>query len=215
MMRKEVPIIRIRNAWLLQFNASYYLNELWGEGKSLRSDEEYEKIARSYIEAWLPYESKVLKGVSELLNLEFRQNIIDVHIAPWFSAFSEPLIIGVKYKPDQFIGVLTHELIHKLLTDNTLLEIDFPLIPEWEKLFGKNHNFGALVHIPVHAVLKYIFIDILKQPERLKRDIEMSKKNNATDYIAAWDYVEKNDYLKIIKDLKESYAKLAANADKK
>lgn len=214
-MRKEVPTIRIRNAWLLRANASYYLNELWGDGSPLRSDEEYQKIANSYLEAWLPYESKILKGISQALGLEFRQSIIDVHIAPWFSAFSDPLVIGVKYEPERFIDVLTHELIHKLLTDNTLLELDSPLIPEWEKLFGKNHSFGALVHIPVHAVLKYIFIDILKQPERLKRDIEMSKKNNATDYIAAWDYIEKNDYLKIIKDLKESYIKLAANNDKR
>ena len=34
-----------------------------------------------------------------LLDLEFRQNIIDVNIAPWFYAFSDPMVIGVTLNP--------------------------------------------------------------------------------------------------------------------
>ena len=82
------------------------------------------------------------------------------------------------------------------------------LTDEWQKLFGKNHTFGTLVHIPVHAVHKAIYLDILKEPKRLKRDIVENNKYNATDYINAWDYVEKHGYKEIIKQLQKSYESL-------
>jgi hypothetical protein len=210
-MSNNLPIIRIKDAWLLRESVSTSLNELWGEGKPLRSDEEYAQIVKNYIEAWLPYEEKILTSMEEILGLQFRQEMIDVYIAPWFSAFSDPLVIGVRLSPDEFIDTLTHELLHRLLTDNTLVSTELFLLPEWEKLFGKELTFTALVHIPVHAVHKAIYLDVLKEPERLVRDIENNKSNQAIDYIAAWEYVNKNDYNEIIEKLKNSYKELSEN----
>lgn len=209
-----MPVIRIKDAWLLRENTSNYLDELWRKDtdRPIANNPDYDKWLTkritSYQKAWQPVENKVLKGITEALDLEFRQNIIDVYIAPWFRAFSDPMVIGVVQEPDLFIDTLTHELIHRLLTDNTSIPHDTLLLSEWEKLFGKKHGFGTTVHIPVHAVHKAIYLDVLKAPERLERDIANNKQYEATDYIKAWEYVDRHGYKDIIEKLKKSYKQI-------
>jgi hypothetical protein len=206
---QALPEIRIKDAWLLRENASVHLNMLWGNGEPLRSDDEYRKIADTYRAAWQPIGQTILSGLTDMLDLQFSQNKIDVYIAPWFSAFSDPMVIGVTSEPDHFIDYLTHELIHRLLTDNSLLDPEQFLVPEWERLYGSDHSLNSLIHIPVDAVHKAIYLDVLKAPERLERDQADCIKNNATDYIAAWDYVDRRDYHDLIAELKTSYQSLA------
>lgn len=205
---ERLPIIRIKDAWLLRENASQHLHELWGKGRKLADDHWMEQRVVEYQKAWKPYQTKVLNGMCDTIDLRFRQNIIDVYIAPWFRAFSDPLVIGVMQEPDIFIDTLTHELIHRLLTDNTSIPHETKLLGPWQKLFGKNHSFRTVVHIPVHAIHKAIYLDVLNEPKRLKRDMEGNKKFDATDYVKAWDYVEKHGYKEIIKSLRESYKEL-------
>lgn len=210
----EFPEIRIKDAWLLRDNASKHLHELWGKGKTLADDDWMEKRVADYNKAWNPLENKILTAMTDLLGLSFRQNTVDVHIAPWFNALSDPMVIGVMKEPDEFVDILTHELIHRLLTDNTAIPHDTMLLGEWQTLFGKKHTFGTVVHIPVHAVHKAIYLGTLKDPKRLERDIENNKKYDATDYINAWNYVEENGYKEIIEKLRKSYSKLHKEAKK-
>ena len=210
MNEKTLPVIRIKDAWLLRQNASQHLHELWAkEGDKLADDEWMEKRVKEYRKAWQQYVKTIMEGMTDTLGLAFRQNIVDVYIAPWFRAFSDPMVIGVMQEPDLFVDTLTHELIHRLLTDNTTIPHETMLLAPWQKLFGKSHSFGTVVHIPVHAVHKAIYLDVLGQPERLERDIANNKKYEATDYMAAWDYVEKHGYKEIIGKLKKSYEQLA------
>jgi hypothetical protein len=209
MSKEQLPIIRIKDAWLLRENASRHLHELWGKDKTLADDEWMEKRVADYRIAWKPFEKKILTSMTDLLDLSFRQNIIDVHIAPWFNAFSDPMVIGVMKEPDEFVDILTHELLHRLLTDNTAIPHETMLLDEWQKLFGKKHTFGTVVHIPVHAVHKAIYLDVLNAPERLARDVAGNKKYKATDYINAWNYVDEHGYKKIISQLKKSYKELS------
>ena len=206
---KDLPVVRIKDAWLLRENASQHLHELWGKDSPLADDDWMEKRVADYRKAWKPYEEKVLSAMTELLGLSFRQNIVDVHIAPWFRAFSDPMVIGVMKEPEEFVDILTHELIHRLLTDNTATPHDTPYLDEWQKLFGNEHTFGMTVHIPVHAVHKAIYLDVLEEPERLKRDVENNKQFEATDYIGAWDYVDEHGYKEIISQLRKSYTSLS------
>ena len=78
-MRSKLPTIRIKDAWLLRKNASVYLNELWGNGESLLSNEKYLTIVKNYQKAWEPHEHKILKSMCDIIDLQFRQNIIDVY----------------------------------------------------------------------------------------------------------------------------------------
>lgn len=201
----RIPAIRIKNAWLLRENASIHLHELWGEGKTLADNDWMEWKVSEYNNAWQPYEKKILLAMTETLGLSFRQNIIDVYIAPWFHAFSDPLVIGVTKEPDVFVDILTHELLHRLLTDNTSVPYETDLLTEWRKSFGGNHSSKTLVDIPVHAVHKAIYLEIFKEPKRLERDISNNKKHGAKAYVAAWQYVEECGYESIVKQLRQSY----------
>lgn len=199
-----LPEVRIEYAWLLSDHASEGLNKLWGDGTSLRSYDEYVAVAKRYETAWKPYEQKILQGMCDLFGLQFYQNTIDVHIAPWFHAFSSPMVLGVKFTNERFVDVLTHEILHRLLTDNTSHRMDGQnLINDWAEIVGHDHAKNTLIHIPVHAGLKAIFLDVLNEPERLERDIVLCEKYEA--YKKAWEYVESHDYRKIIQDLKHFY----------
>jgi len=179
----------------------------WGD---MPSREQCEEWTENYRKEWAKYEDKILPALTKALGVYFRQSIIDVHTVPGIRDMSDPIIMNFMTDADEFVDRLTHELVHKLLTDNTaysLNDTDKPtwLGDEWQKLFG-DHDFDALIHIPVHAIHKYIYLDVLKEPERLQRDIASTKDNEP--YAAAWQYVNDHDYIKIIADLKKLYATL-------
>lgn len=205
----KLPEIRIKNAWLLRENASTYLNELWGDGEPLRSDEEYAAIVEKYNKAWKPLETKILTYMCEQLNLEFGQDIIDVYIAPWFYAFSDPMVIGVTFTQDEFVDNLTHELLHRLLTDNKSVVHDHLIIDDWKELFGMEHSFNTLVHIPVHAVHKSIYLGLLESKKRYEHDKSTVKNNGATDYVKSWEYVDSHNYKELIVALRNQYKTLS------
>jgi hypothetical protein len=167
--------------------------------------------AANYQKEWGKYKDQILPAMIEVLGLEFYQPVIDVPCAHWFKAQSTPLMMSFYYYPDQFVDVLTHELVHVLLTDNSLFSFKDPncevdLTLRWKKLFGE-HEFTTLVHIPVHAVSKYIYLDVLKNPARFERDMKEVKDD--APYVAAWKYVNSNDYMQIIEQLKKDYQDLA------
>lgn len=200
---KKLPEIRIKYAWLLSNAASVHLNTMMGDGSPLQSHDAYVKVAKQYQIAWQPYEKKILSAMCDLFDLEFRQNIIDVNVAPWFYAFSDPMVLGVIFDDDEFIRVLTHELLHRLLTDNTATPYETNYLKQWKPLIDGNYSKNTLIHIPVHAGLKAILLNTLDRPDQVKADIANSE--NYADYLAAWNYVESHDYDAIIETFKQSY----------
>lgn len=195
----NLPEIRIKYGWLLTENTWRPMMDYYDKGGTMRSYEEYESYATQYREWWRPYEKRILDAMTEILGLEFKQNVIDVYVAPFFYSFSDPLVLGVQFDTkEKLVLNLTHELIHKLLMDNTTHD-DSNTVDEWAALFGE-HEFETLIHIPVHAVLHAIFIDIVKHPEMLDEEIR-----DKDTYRASWEYVEKNDYKSIVSQLKNAY----------
>lgn len=206
----KLPEVRIRSSFLLNGAViPLLLPGLIKSGHEHAADSEFinEKVDK-YRSAWQLYEVRILTAMCEALGLEFKQNTIDVYVLPFHNSFSDPMVISTKYTADRFIEVFTHEITHRLLTDNNILTAgpDRKLLKSWKKLFGETHSFVTLVHIPVHAVLEYIFRDVLNEPERLERDIELNSRYN--DYALAWDYVQEHGYENIIKQLREDYRNL-------
>lgn len=202
----KIPEIRIQYSWTLA-NATVRqsMADRGIEGEPPGSEEVMAK-AKDYEDAWKVFEKKILEHLQESTGIKFRQNYIDVYVVPYLRAFSDPVSIGTHYIPDFAVDAITHELIHKLLVDNT--SVDFQTCPDWEKLFGSDLNDHTRIHIAVHAIHKGIYLDCLKDSSRLERDIENCKKYNAVDYLAAWDYVEKHGYREIVEKIKEAYRKI-------
>lgn len=199
-MPKIIPEIRIKYAWLLADVASVVLNEKYGDGTPLRSHDEYKKVADTYRTWWRPHNDTIVRGLCDILDLEYRQNIIDINVAPWFNAISDPMVIGPAFTSEEIlVNTITHELIHRLLTDNTSVQYDHDFLTDWKKLFGDDHDWNTLIHIPVHAVMKKLYLDVIDRPDLLKLDIEVVKDN--PPYAAAWTYVENADYSAIVDSL--------------
>lgn len=204
----HLPNIRIKSSFLLNNQViPLLLPRLTASGNEGAADPEFiNRKVREYNEAWALDGTTILQAMCEQLDLEFNQNIIDAYVVPFGHSFSDPMVISTKYTADRFIDVFTHEIAHRLLTDNTKYDtnLDDRLLPAWKEMFGDEHTFVTLVHIPVHAMLQYIFIDILNEPERLTRDQEACKQFE--HYDLAWQYVNTHDYKRILTSLKELYA---------
>jgi len=203
----KYPEIRFKSSWLLIGAIRHDIAPAYEKHDELyKLDNEYiSKVLDTYEKAWRPYEEKIIHGMCDILGLEFRQNVIDIYAAPFYHAFSDPMVIATKFDPDRAVEVIAHELLHRLLTDNTSVDWKHNFTKDRQELFGTEHSFGTLVHIPVHAVLRALFDDKLEEPKRTIRDIAETK--NHQDYRLAWDYVQKNGYTKIIRQLRESYEK--------
>ncbi|HEU4830612.1 MAG TPA: hypothetical protein VFS65_00385 [Candidatus Saccharimonadales bacterium] len=178
------------------------MNEKWGDGTPLETFEYYKGIADEYTRWWEPFGDDILEDLCKILNLRFRQNTIDVHVAPWFYAFSVPMVIGVIFKTkDKLINVLTHEIIHRLLTDNTTYEYSHDFVALWRGMFGDELSQNALIHVPVHAVMKKLYVDIMDRPDLVKLDQKSVSKNPS--YVEAWEYVDRHGYDEIVKKLRQ------------
>ncbi len=202
----KYPEIRFRDSFLLvgaiydDIEPSYMPPITKSDERHLLSREYINNKTAAYKEAWDPYQGKILQGICQLLNMEFRQNIIDVYTASFRRSFSFPLLIATKYEPNRAIEVIAHELIHVLLYDNTSSKLDlYEAEQTWRKLFPDVENVTTLLHIPVHAVLQALFDDILNEPERTLNDKKVCEDD--LYYKLAWDYVERVGYKTIIDKL--------------
>lgn len=163
------------------------------------TQEEIAKRINSYRQAWRKDEKKILQGMCKILGLRFSRNIIDVYIVSGNQRqLSDPLVIKSGFKPDEFVDTLTHELIHKLFQDNAKKIPSFILREMFPEETETVRN-----HVITYSVLKYIYLDVLKNKARLERNIENSKKHATDDYIRTWQIIEKRGYLNLINLLKE------------
>lgn len=203
----KLPEIRIKNGWHLDDALRGLYEEIpesiiKEKGYSIQTKEEVVEKIPLYEAEWKKYESKVLQAMSDILELEFYKTVLDVYVVGAYkAAFSTPLVMSAKYRPDMFIDVLTHELIHVLLTDN---DKNIKVREIWNKMFPEAINITSRNHILVHAVHKEIYLKYLEAPERLERDLKKCEKRPG--YADAWKIVNERGHMNIIEEFKTHYA---------
>jgi hypothetical protein len=208
---RHLPEIRIYFSTLLYEGECRHLDRaLNPDASKLARPQLYEARTREYRKAWATYETTILRGMTHVLDLSFYRTVIDVTLAPCFRGISTPLILNFAADPDRFVDVLTHELLHVLQTDNNKYQALGPhdtidLLSAWRRLFG-DHERVTLVHIPLHALHKYLYLDVLKAPERLERELNVLRSiQTAGAYLQAWDYVNERDYRGIVNEIRNLY----------
>ena len=168
---------------------------------SLLSPSTAREKAEQYRVAWKRHQSKLLTGMCALFDLTFYKPVIDVYLSPWVPNISDPILISLRAEPDEFVDILTHELIHVLVTDNTCYPRDSvgtildQLYPSVDRVTRD--------HILVYAGLKYIYLSVMREPRRLDRDIAYCRAD--VNHLAAWDYVNARDHLIVIDEFKRRY----------
>lgn len=155
------------------------------------TEEQVEGKIELFQKIWEKQGVSLLKSIYKITKLKFKRNVIDcfiVSVTP--RDMSAPLIIRSRYTEEEFIDVLLHELLHKLFVDNGL-----------KKIKDLEESKTTINHIKVFAVLKYLYLDFLKDEERLGRVMQKSKEGNNKDYARAWEIVDERGYKEIIKGL--------------
>lgn len=218
MSKVKIPEVRINFSWLFYNDICLQLDKV--QKWDLPSGDKCEEWTEAYRTEWSKHQTKILTALQDITGLEFYRSVIDVTTVPGVIPKSYPLFMSFRNRPAEFVETLTHELIHVLLTDNKTISIygdnrDFKLGDEWSKLFGFDDDFNCLVHVPVHAIHKKLFVDVLNDPQGVERDIEQMKKFGADSYLKSWDYVQEEGHEEIIEKLKKSYADIAKTLEKK
>ncbi|MCK4918515.1 MAG: hypothetical protein KAS02_01900 [Candidatus Pacebacteria bacterium] len=187
---------RLIDPFFVGYN-KHYLNNDWDKWVPPTQEEILIKT-KKLREEWGQYEEKILTAICNVTELKFKRNIIDVHIVSGSPRdMSNPLIISAHNSIENFINTLTHELIHKLFSDNKINKNIFMNMFPSETKITQNH-------IMLHAILKHVYIDILKNESKLKDNLEKSRKHPNNDYLKAWEIVEEKGYLNLIEEFKKT-----------
>lgn len=197
----KIPEIRFKNGWLLSRAFMAHKKEVKALRKiKIPTHEDMMRMLDEREKAWKKYEKKIIPAMQRIVGRNFYQNIIDVYsVYGYGHAFSQPLVIGIRWPIESFVDCLTHELIHVLLTDNAQKDNRNPWVRD---TYHEIKDSTVLNHILVHAVHKEIYLNVLKEPERLENDILKCQK--FPSYKKAWEIVERDGHEKIIEGFRKS-----------
>lgn len=191
------PLIDAKYKLLSKREWSSYLKKSQLRG-AYPSEKQIRQKLISYEEKWRKEEKKIILEMQRISGLHFSEKEIVVYIVGFGGAQSDPLIIPSHYTSKEFIAVLTHELLHRLLTYN---REGFNEDIESPKIFKKETTMAA-THVFIHALLERIYIDTLQQPSLLRWDMKTSE--DLPDYKRAWKVVKEQGSRRIIKLLREA-----------
>lgn len=162
--------------------------------------------AERYRRAWKQKERPLLRGMQKVLNVSFAHNRINVYIVGRGQSISTPVVISSRREPDEFVDVLTHELIHRLLAKN---KEDSNFLQIVNRNF-KGESPSTKIHIAVHAVHSFLYLDVLNSSDRLHRDVEQCTALPPA-YSRSWQIVQEVGYKRIIDLLRKTSAEKVAS----
>jgi len=172
--------------------------EVYSKIKDYPSEQKIQNDIEKVNKLWRRDEKKILKELSVITDLKWKEKSIACYVVGKCIPFSDPLTIKVydDYPLNYFIDVLTHELIHQLFTQN-----EKQLKKAWVYFHKKykSENFNTTIHIPVHAIHSHIFMKYFGE-KRLEREIQ--SLNHLINYKKSWNIVREEGYQNIIKEFK-------------
>ena len=148
---------------------------------------------KKYKEVWNKYEKLVLTSICKKTSLKFNREVIDVYIVSGNSRqLSFPIVIKSGFSQEEFLEVLSHELIHRLFNINSKI-----VYKDIFKEMFPNESQTTQEHVITFALLKYLYNEVLKNDAYLSKSIQNTKN---TEYKRAWNIVETEGYKKLLKD---------------
>lgn len=139
---------------------------------------------------------KILREMSQILKLPWREKTIVCYVTWGVIPFSDPVTINYFKDFTTSIDVLTHELIHRLWSEEenwTLIE------PAWKRLQKQQKNIDNTTrsHFPLHAVHQHLLLKFFGE-KRLNREKQAVQKPH---YLKSWEIVGELGYKNIINTL--------------
>ena len=178
--------------------------QLLGKKIDERLDAKLRKYPEIYSGYWSKYSVTIPKRLSEISGLGWKETSVTCYLVGKHRSFSDPLSITAYEKEGPFLDALTHELIHRLVHQN---QECLPGFWNWLKQKYPEESQLALNHVPVFAMQKALYIDVFGENRaELQRTKPVSIKD---DYSIAWEIVDNEGYVKIIKMMENSQSEQA------
>lgn len=152
---------------------------------------------------WNRYEGHLLPGMQNAVGLTFVSPRIEAYILATSGVpMSKPIMIPFESTDDEsnFVGTLTHELVHVLMMDNrngvserrnedVFRGIYTAMLPGVDLKVAR--------HIVAFALLQYLFSEVVPDAGVLANQRETN--SGGTDaYGKAWDFVEEHGYHRVL-----------------
>lgn len=156
-----------------------------------------------YTSLWKPKGQTILKTLSEITGIEWREKTIVAYIIDQYRGYSSPLTIPANMGESRFLYIMTHELTHRILDQR---ERAVEHYESWIK--SKYPDIMPIVrnHVLVHAIDTALYLKLFSKEELDEhRGIDGTKKFG-DPYVKAWELVDKEGYQEVINALKESKA---------
>ncbi len=185
-----------------------YLYRICNE--EIRESKGFEEKILELQKKWDLEEDKILGKIDSLIGLKWKKEIIYAYLLPNLPNYnahsiSDPLTIPMKFKKNHQIlernysnlkATVVHEILHTLLYEGDWNKKEFY---EYYKRKYPNLTKKTIIHIPIHAILKELYLTLLGE-EGLKLDLRLAENNK--EYKIAWDIVENEGHKNIIERIK-------------
>ncbi len=197
-MINKYPILKFKYSRVYNWTFKKYLPEN-ARGK-IPDWQEVIKKKEELEEYWNKNGRKILKSISDISGLKWKEKSIDVYINSCSPVFSNPVTLSVtkvrSYEGRNMKISLIHELIHVILSENYSPN---SLLNTWiEEKYPREHELTK-VHIKVHAIQKGVFLNLGMKEELAS----VQKKSKDKRYKKAWEIVEQEGWKNIVRKLKK------------
>ncbi|HRH31334.1 MAG TPA: hypothetical protein PK950_01580 [Candidatus Paceibacterota bacterium] len=170
------------------------------------SSEEVKEKHKLFVEEWKKYEEKIFISMYEASGLSLKRNTIDVYLIRVAArTFANPIIISASISTMDFVSLLIHEIIHRLINEGLgsnkkkLLDISKKLYP------GETES--TIIHITLYAIQFSVLETFPDAADRMALEKTNAERFKNTDYSRAIEIVEKEGYSELLKKLKEEMVK--------
>lgn len=194
----------------VNFHYSSIYDHIWRDAWENRTDKEGEyptmahsmKFLKNLEKDWRKVEAKVFKATASVGGRPWSVISHDCYITGKAGAFSIPLTIpSGLYKsqpPGYMVDVLTHELIHRYISQEEILRVknlgDGKRWDNFRKNFPKE-NFNVIAHVIVQALHELVYLKVFNK-SRLVRDKKFLSQ--FPDYKRAWDIISEHGAQNIV-----------------
>jgi len=190
----KTPKILFKYSWIYDQNWKEWIKNYKTKNLKYPSTKKVLNYTVKVEKIWRNYEKNILSELSRITGLKWKEDFIYCYVVGNCRPFSNPLTMPVYNDKGYFVDTLIHELIHQLFTQEGNMK---QTTEAWKYINRKyrNETVRTRTHIPLHAILSYIYI-IFFDEKRLKRDI--ISKSFFYDYKRAWQIVQQEGYQNII-----------------
>lgn len=183
----KLPKIIFRRSWL--YDSALARRQEFKNPDEKKLQKAFTKIQKD----WKVHEALLLKEISKVTKLKWNEKEIVIYFSYGIFPYSDPLTIN----PRSDIHVITHELIHRILSeDENWLKIK----KRWGKFMSKykKEDKACKVHIIIHAVHMEIMSKLFDD-KVIKKEILSTAHN--LPYARSWEIVQQDGYKNIVKEL--------------